>query len=164
MAKKWWKRIGLFIAMLIFMFALLGLRAENEHERDFTKLRLPKNSQVSYVVDIGKEGSLKYFVQPNVYTVYFRLQPQDKNAQLMCRSEGLTMLLSQGSKKGIWQQVAPSQVLKKEKGVLPLSAELYVPRDNVKQYAVGKGTIKFFQGDELYAVILVEVVNSRYKE
>ena len=164
MDKKWVKRIALFCLMIGFMFSLLILRATNDYDRDFVKFKLPRASQAHYVIDLGKEGDLKYFVQPNIYTVYFRLQPQEKNVKLTCKSEGVQMLLSQGSKKGIWKQVAPAQILRSDRGTLPLSAELYVPREKVKQYDVGKGAIKFFQGDKLYAVIWVKVVNSKYKE
>ena len=102
MDKKWSKRIALFIAMLGVMFALLLVREMNAYDKGFTKLQLAKGAQVSYVVDLGKEGGLKYLVQPNVYSAYLRLQPQTKNAKLTCRGEGLEMMLSQGSKKGVW--------------------------------------------------------------
>ena len=115
------------------------------------------------MVDLGKEGGLKYFVQPNVYSAYLRLQPQTKNAKLTCRGEGLEMILSQGSKKGVWEKLNEQQVLQKQFGALPLSVELRVPRESVKQYHVGKGAIKLYEGDKLYATIAVEVVNSRYK-
>lgn len=164
MDKKLWKRVVLFGLAVAVMFALLLLRSTNEYDREFTRMKLPKNGTAYYTVDLGRQGSLKYFVQPNIYTIYFRLQPQDKNAELVCHSEGMTMMLSQGSKKGIWKQVASAQVLRKERGTLPLSAELYVPREKVKQYDVGKGAIKFFEGDKLYAVIWVKVINSKYKE
>lgn len=163
MAKKWLKRIALFCLMLGFMFALLELRATNDYDRDFVKFKLPRDSQAHYVIDLGKEGGLKYFVQPNVYTVYFRLQPQEKNVKLTCRSEGVQMILSQGSKKGIWTKLTPQQELYKERGVFPVSAELYVPRASVKQHAVAKGKLMFYEGEKLYATILVEIVNSRYK-
>lgn len=164
MDKKWWKRIVLFCLAVAAMFALLVLRSTNEYDREFTRMKLPENGTAYYTVDLGRQGGLKYFVQPNIYTVYFRLQPQDKDARLSCHSEGMKMMLSQGSKKGIWKQVAPAQILRSDRGTLPLSAELYVPREKVKQYDVGKGAIKFFQGDKLYAVIWVKVVNSKYKE
>lgn len=162
MDKQWWKRIALFIAMLGFMFALLLVREMNVHDKGFTKLQLAKDAQVSYVVDLGKEGGLKYLVQPNVYSAYLRLQPQ-KNVKLTCRGEGLDMILSQGSKKGVWEKLGAQQVLQKQFGALPLSVELRVPRESVKQYHVGKGAIKLYEGEKLYATIAVEVVNSRYK-
>lgn len=163
MDKQWWKRIALFIAMLGFMFALLLVREMNVHDKGFTKLQLAKDAQVSYVVDLGKEGGLKYLVQPNVYSAYLRLQPQKKNVKLTCRGEGLEMMLSQGSKKGVWEKLNAQQVLQKQFGALPLSVELRVPRESVKQYHVGKGAIKLYEGEKLYATIAVEVVNSRYK-
>ena len=74
------------------------------------------------------------------------------------------MMLSQGSKKGVWEKLGAQQVLQKQFGALPLSVELRVPRESVKQYHVGKGAIKLYEGEKLYATIAVEVVNSRYKE
>lgn len=146
------------------MFALLELRATNDYDRDFVKFKLPRDSQAQYVIDLAKEGELKYFVQPNVYTVYFRLQPQEKNVKLTCRSEGVQMILSQGSKKGIWAQLAPQQQLYKYKGAIPVSAELYVPRSSVKRHDVAKGKLLFYEGEKLYATILVEIVNSKYEK
>ena len=163
MDKKWLKKIALFCAMLGVMFALLLVREMNAHDKGFTKLPLARNAQATYVVDMGKEGGLKYFVQPNVYSAYLRLQPQTKNVKLTCRGEGLEMILSQGSKKGVWEKLGAQQVLQKQFGALPLSVELRVPRESVKQYHVGKGAIKLYEGEKLYATIAVEVVNSRYK-
>ena len=164
MDKKWVKRIALFCLMIGFMFSLLVLRVTNDYDRDFVKFKLPRASQAHYVIDLGKEGGLKYFVQPNIYTVYFRLQPQEKNVKLTCRSEGVQMILSQGSKKGIWTKLSPEQELHRERGQLPVSVELYVPRDSVQKYDVGKGKLLFYDGDKLYATILVEIVNSRYEK
>lgn len=163
MDKKWLKKIALFCAMLGVMFALLLVREMNAYDKGFTKLPLARNAQATYVVDLGKEGGLKYFVQPNVYSAYLRLQPQTKNAKLTCRGEGLDMILSQGSKKGVWEKLGAQQVLQKQFGALPLSVELRVPRESVKQYHVGKGAIKLYEGEKLYATIAIEVVNSRYK-
>lgn len=163
MDKKWLKKIALFCAMLGVMFALLLVREMNAHDKGFTKLPLARNAQATYVVDLGKEGGLKYFVQPNVYSAYLRLQPQKKNVKLTCRGEGMEMILSQGSKKGVWEKLGAQQVLQKQFGALPLSVELRVPRESVKQYHVGKGAIKLYEGEKLYATIAVEVVNSRYK-
>lgn len=162
MDKKWLKRIALFCLMIGFMFSLLLLRATNDYDRDFVRFKLPRNAQIHYTIDLAKEGDLKYLVQPNIYTVYFRLQPQDKNIKLTCKSEGVQMILSQGSKKGIWTKLAPEQQLYKDRGTFPVSAELYVPRASVKQHDVGKGRIVFYEGEQQYAMILVEIINSRY--
>lgn len=67
------------------------------------------------------------------------------------------MLLSQGSKKGLWRQLEPGEVLQLQRGRLPLSAELYVARDTVAQ----QGKIKFYdEQGALYATVLIDIVNS----
>ena len=163
MNKRLLKGIACFTLAVLAMFALMQYRSANDYDKEFAKISLAQGKTVEHVIDIGKEGELKYLLQPNVYTAYFRLQTKDKNAGLYCTSEGLTMMLAQSSKKGIWRELASKQPLRWEKGSLPLSVELYVPREAVKRYHVGQGKIRLYSGDNEYATLLIDVVNSRYR-
>lgn len=163
MNKRLLKGIAGFVLAMLAMFALMQYRSANDYDKEFTKISLSRGKTVEQVIDIGKEGELKYLLQPNVYTAYFRLQARDKAAGFYCSSEGLTMMLSQGSKKGVWRELEAKQPLRWEKGSLPLSVELYVPREAVKQYHVGQGKIRLYSGDKEYATLLIDIVNSRYQ-
>ena len=44
------------------------------------------------------------------------LLPEDKQAQLRCEGEGLQLLLSRSSKKGLWRKLAPDEMMKQYKG------------------------------------------------
>lgn len=163
MNKKMYKKLLCFLSAMLVMFGLMLYRSENDNDKDFAKLKLEQGQTAHYVVDLGKEGSLKYLLEPNIYTVYFRLQPKDKPEKLSCTSEGLHMMLSQSSKKGVWVELKPQQNLRMDKGSLPLNVELYVPREDVKRYHVGEGKLKLYTGDKVYATLVLEVVNSRYQ-
>lgn len=164
MNKNIGKKLICFALAVLVMFALMLYRSANDYDKDFVKLALARGKTVHQVIDLGKEGELKYLLQPNLYTVYYRLQPKDKNAGMYCQSSGFTMMLAQSSKKGVWRELAPKQALRWDKGTLPLSVEMYVPRENVKRYHVGEGALHVYAGDKLYATVLVEMINSRYKE
>lgn len=163
MNKNLGKKILCFVLAVLAMFALMKYRSANDYDKEFAKISLARGKTVQQVVDIGKEGDLKYLLQPNVYTIYFRLQANDKNAGLYCTSEGVKMMLAQSSKKGVWRELAPKQALRWERGTLPLSVELYVPLEATRRYNVGQGKIKIYGGDKEYATVLLNIVNSRYR-
>lgn len=114
-------------------------------------------------IDLGKEGELKYLLQPNIYTLYLRLLPEDKQAQLRCECEGLQLLLSRSSKKGLWRKLTSDEMLKPYKGQMSVSAELYFSPEQLKQRHVQQGKIKFYDQQGLYGTVVVEVINSRVK-
>ena len=122
-----------------------------------------RGQEVHCQIDLGKEGELKYLLQPNIYTLYLRLLPEDKQAQLRCEGEGLQLLLSRNSKKGLWRKLQPDEMLKPYKGQLGVSAELYFSPGQLKQRYVQKGKIKFYDAQGLYGTVVVDVINSRVK-
>lgn len=93
------------------------------------------------------------------------LLPEDKQAQLRCEGEGLQLLLSRSSKKGLWRKLPPDEMLKLYKGQLGLgvSAELYFSPEQLKQRHVQSGKIKFYDAQGLYGTVVVDVINSRVK-
>ncbi len=151
------KRVLAFVAMVLLMLGLAFFRSENDYDKLYYKSGLARGQQLHCVVDLSREGRLKQCLQPNIYTLYLRLQLKDKDIRLRCEAEGVAMLLSQGSKKGLWRQLEPGDVLQLQRGRLPLSAELYVARDTVAQ----QGKIKFYdEQGALYATVLIDIVNS----
>ena len=85
MHNEFWKKIGLFLAMIGIMFGLMVFREENEYDKEFVKLKLVPQQTVEYNVDLSKEGILKRYLQPEKYTLYLRLRGASKNEPLYCR-------------------------------------------------------------------------------
>ena len=59
MHNEFWKKIGLFLAMIGIMFGLMVFREENEYDKEFVKLKLVPQQTVEYNVDLSQEGILK---------------------------------------------------------------------------------------------------------
>lgn len=151
------KRVLAFAAMVLVMLVLAFCRSGNNYDKLYYRAAVARGQVLHCTVDLDREGWLKRQLQPNIYTLYLRLQPKDKAVRLRCGSEGMTMLLSQGSKKGLWRQLAPDEFLQPWHGRLPLSVELYVARDTTAQ----QGKIKLYdEQGALYATVLVDVVQS----
>ncbi len=91
------------------------------------------------------------------------LLPEDKQAQLRCEGEGLQLLLSRSSKKGLWRKLTSDEMLKPYKGQMSVSAELYFSPEQLKQRHVQQGKIKFYDAQGLYGTVVVDVINSRVK-
>ena len=89
------------------------------------------------------------------------LLPEDKQAQLRC--EGLQLLLSRSSKKGLWRKLASDEMMKQYKGQMSVSAEMYFSPEQLKQRNVQQGKIKFYDAKGLYGTVVVDVINSRVK-
>lgn len=159
---RWPKRIVLFVLAVMIMFILAAFRKENNYDKEYYKLNLERGQTVHCLIDLGRQGDLKYLVQPNIYTVYLRLQLPDAAADIHCEGENITMLLSQSSKKGYWKELEPGQTLQRFRDSLPVSAELYFPKEEIKQYRVKQGKIKFYDNKGLYAQVELDVINSKY--
>ena len=91
------------------------------------------------------------------------LLPEDKQAQLRCEGEGLQLLLSRSSKKGLWRKLAPDEMMKQYKGQMSVSAEMYFSPEQLKQRNVQQGKIKFYDAKGLYRTVVVDVINLRVK-
>ena len=102
MNKQMFKRVVAFLLMAAVMVGLVFFRSENNYDKHYFRAKLARGQEVHCRIDLGKEGELKYLLQPNIYTLYLRLLPEDKQAQLRCEGEGLQLLLSRSSKKGLW--------------------------------------------------------------
>lgn len=163
MNKKMLKRVLAFVLMAAVMVGLVFFRSENNYDKHYFRAKLARGQEVHCRIDLGKEGELKYLLQPNIYTLYLRLLPEDKQAQLRCECEGLQLLLSRSSKKGLWKKMAPNEMIKQYKGQMSVSAELYFSPEQLKQRNVQQGKIKFYDAKGLYGTVVVDVINSRMK-
>ena len=159
MSKKWLRRMTLFIAMLAVMFVMTGIRSENARDRLNAKINLTKGKTATCTVDLGQQGVVKKLLNPNMYTLYLRLQTDSKEP-LLCSGSDMEMFLSQGTKKGIWTELLPSDALKSRSGRIPLNVELRVPREALKKQDVAQGVLKFYSGQEEYARVIIKVINS----
>ena len=159
MSKKWLRRLALFIAMLAVMFAMTAIRSENARDRVNAKINLTKGKTATCTVDLGQQGVVKKLLNPNMYTLYLHLQTDSKEPML-CSGSDMEMFLSQGTKKGIWTELLPSDALKSRSGRIPLNVELRVPREALKNHDVAQGVLKFYSGQEEYARVIIKVINS----
>ena len=159
MSKKWLRRMALFIAMLAVMFVMTGIRSENARDRLNAKINLTKGKTATCTVDLGQQGVVKRLLNPNMYTLYLRLQTDSKEP-LLCSGSDMEMFLSQGTKKGIWNELKADEPLKARGKWLPLNVELRVPREALKKQDVAQGVLKFYAGQEEYARVIIKVINS----
>ena len=74
MNKQLGKKILLVLAAVMVMILLSSFKMQNEGDRSFKKIVLNKNKSVEYTVDVGKMGLLKYWLEPNVFSVALRCQ------------------------------------------------------------------------------------------
>lgn len=164
MNKQLGKKILLVLAAVMVMILLSSFKMQNEGDRSFKKIVLNKNKSVEYTVDVGKMGLLKYWLEPNVFSVVLRCQTEDDTLKLRCETEGVDVIISQGSKKGIWKKLKSEDVLvKRSKNTVPINLEIAVPSKNIYRRNVQEGKIKIWNQDELYSVINLKIVNSRYQ-
>ena len=159
MSKKWLGRIVLFLAMIAVMFGMTAIRSENARDRLNAKIYLTKGKTATCTVDLGQQGVVKRLLNPNMYTLYLRLQTDSKEP-LLCSGSDMEMFLSQGTKKGVWTKLLPSDALKFKGRWIPLNVELRVPREALKNHDVAQGVLKFFSGQEEYARVIIKVINS----
>ena len=159
MSKKWVGRISIFIAMLAVMFVMTGIRSENARDRLNAKINLTKGKTATCTVDLGQQGVVKKLLNPNMYTLYLRLQTDSKEP-LRCSGSDMEMFLSQGTKKGIWNELKADEPLKARGKWLPLNVELRVPREALNKHDVAQGTLKFYAGQREYAQVIIKVINS----
>ena len=147
MNKQMLKRVLAFVLMAAVMVGLVFFRSENNYDKHYFRAKLARGQEVYCQIDLGKEGELKYLLQP----------------QLRCEGEGLQMLLSRSSKKGLWKKLAPDEMIKQYKGQMSVSAELYFSLEQLQKYHVQQGKIKFYDAKGLYGTVIVDVINSRAK-
>lgn len=159
MSKKWLLRIVLFLAMIAVMFGMTAIRSENARDRLNAKINLTEGKTATCTVDLGQQGVVKKLLNPNMYTLYLRLQTDSKEP-LRCSGSDMEMFLSQGTKKGIWTELLPTDALRAKGAAITLNVELRVPREALNKHDVAQGTLKFYAGQKEYAQVIIKVINS----
>ena len=159
------KNILFALLAMLMIFAMGIFKGQINGDRSFHRLNLEQGGEYNYTLDIGKMGVVKYFVEPNVMTLYLRCKVPASVQDLRCEIEGIENFASQGSKKGVWKAIAEDEVLKIEpKGkIIPLNLEIAVPRENVYKRDVANGKIHFYSGNKSFATLNVDIINSKYQ-
>ena len=72
--------------MVAVMFGMTAVRPENAKDRLNAKINLAAGKTVTCTVDLGKQGAIKQFLNPNIYTLYLRLQTDAKEPLRICNN------------------------------------------------------------------------------
>ena len=158
------KNILLALVAMLMIFAMGIFKGQINGDRSFHRLNLEQGGEYNYTLDVGKMGVVKYFVEPNIMTLYLRCKVPSEVKALRCEVTGFENFASQGSKKGVWKAVAKDELLKIEpKGnTIPLNLEIAVPRDDIYKHNVGVGKVTFTNDGTPYAVLKIKIINSKY--
>lgn len=163
MRKKWLVRMVLFCSMAVLMFAISTIRTQNAGDHLNKRIAMSQGRTVTCTVDLAREGSVKQLLNPNIYTLYLRLETEAKNLRCEAKSGEMELFLSQGTKKGIWTELQADEKLAKRRGTIPLNVELKVPKEALARYEVARGELVLYSEKGEYGKILLKVVNSEKK-
>lgn len=160
------KKIIVFLLGLIVTYGLVLHTDNNEQERFFVAVRLNENKTAEKTIDISQYGQLKYYLNPNILSVYLRLDNKKaKYEHLTYRLSGVQAYVSQGSKKSVWEPVMQGEPLTLvRKGSLPLNLELNIPVADTKKYNVAKGELTIYEREQPVAVVRLNIINSKGKD
>ena len=159
------KNILFALLAMLMIFAMGIFKGQINGDRSFHRLNLEQGGEYNYTLDIGKMGVVKYFVEPNVMTLYLRCKVSASVQDLRCEIEGIENFASQGSKKGVWKKLTSSDILEKGQwgDFVPLNLELAVPREAIYKRDVANGKIHFYSGNKSFATLNVDIINSKYQ-
>lgn len=152
-------------AALLAIGALLALnllRAQNDGDRVYREI-LPGQRAEECVVDLKEMGFLKYWLEPNVISVYLRFHAPEAAGDLRCEISNLSADVSQGSKKGLWKRVRPGAPLERNKRqIVPLNLEVSFPRASLGQYEVHSGEVRLLSAGQIVSQVRLRIVDSNY--
>ena len=159
------KKILFSLVAILIVFAMGLFKEQINGDRTFHKCTMEQGGEYTYTIDVGKMGRVKYFVQPNIMTLYLRCKVTDDVKDLRCEIENIESFASQGSKKGVWKKVDSNVTLKKGPwgDFIPLNLELALSRDNIYKYDVACGKIRFYDGENPYSTLDIKIVNTKFK-
>ena len=145
--------IVLVILTILAMFMLEKFTDENKSDKVYQKIDLTQNYITDCTIDIN-----------NIVSVYLRIKV-DKNARnLSYTTEKLDVIVSQGTKKGIWPKLNPEDELEKnKKNIIPLNLELRLPNEDIHQYNISQGKVKIIDKQKVIGEININIINSKYK-
>ncbi|MGM9572164.1 MAG: hypothetical protein ACI3ZR_08105 [bacterium] len=154
-----WALLGVIIMVLFGM-----LKVQNDGDRSFNKVVLHAGKEAECTVDLGKMGFLKYWLEPNVFSVAFNCRLGHDTDRLSCRVEGVEAIVSQGSKKGIWTRLKQDDILqRRRKNTVPVNLEIRVPYERIHQRHVQDGKLEIFNNGVLYSAVNLRIINSKYQ-
>lgn len=152
------------LAGFLIMLGLHFYESENRGDSSIKAISLAKTEKMEWVVDLAEMGSLKYYLEPNVMSLYLRIRDTPENKTITYQIENLDSIVTQASKKSVWHPIMPGDAVKsRSRGYSPLFLELHFPRENVSRYAVQQGTIRILADTQQAAEITVKIINSNYK-
>ncbi len=164
MNKSRLKKLLLPVLAIVCMVLLGAFKTLNDGDRSYQRLDLHQGQTVDCVVDIAKMSRFKYWLQPNVLTVGLRCRTDQTLNAPHCEAEGIKTIVSQTGKKSNWKSLQAEDVLiQRGKNILPLNLELLVDADNIKRRNVQTGQVKIWSKNDLYAVINLQIINSKYQ-
>lgn len=158
------KNILLALLAVLVIFGMGIFKEQINGDRSFHRFTMEEGGEYTYTMDVGKMGIVKYLVEPNVMTLYMRFNVPADVQELRCEVEGVECFASQGSKKGVWKKLTPSDILQRGKGdQVQLNLEMKVPREDVYRYNVADGKVSFTNAGKSYAVMRLKIINSNFK-
>ena len=159
------KSLLLAVLAMLVVFGMGVFKGQINGDRTFHKFTIKQDGEYAYTMDVGKMGIVKYLVEPNIMTLYLRCKVPANVQDLRCEIEGIENFASQGSKKGVWKKLTSSDILEKGQwgDFVPLNLELAVPREDIYKRNVANGKINFYSGNNSFATLNVDIINSKYK-
>ena len=165
MRDKLGKKIIYFFCGLGLLGCLAFLRTNFSGDTNFSSCRLQPGGTETRVFDVGQQGFIKYWLQPEVLSLHLSCTTKEQ-LPLTCSVEGFdSYYLSQGSKKkGDWYQLQPQELLARRgrSHSMPVNIELELPRKAIEQALVAEGSLVFFHAGEKYSTIKITIINSKY--
>ena len=159
------KKVLAGLVGVCIIYGLMIFSAGNDKERGFISLDVAKDQLVVKTLDIKEYGVLKYYLNPNVVTVYVKIKDKSKVPRAISYEfSGMAGYISQGSKKGIWRPVVAQEVLQKNKqGDVSLSLELSFPREKIKTYELAQGSLLIYADQKQVSEVQIKLLNSANK-
>lgn len=163
--EKYLKPTAAFLVMLLFAIGLGFFRQVNEAERVQFKVDLPQKQEQIVVIDIGQQGLLKYYLQPEVISFYGRGTVKGNFKNLQIKFTGLESFISQGSKKSNWQELQSDEFLQVRKnGRLVINLEGKIPKDKLDFYQVGEAQLQLLSDGQVMSTVYFKIINSKKQQ
>lgn len=156
--------IGLLIGVGITI-GMLKIDKASKYDSEFKKIILNNNEfqHKKITIDIGKEGPIKYYLDPNEMTIYLRLYNDLDRENITFDTADLQVIASQNSKRSAWKKVeAGSLLYDRGPHIIPLNLEIKLPKDAIYHFYVHRGYVNIYSNKEKIAEIELEFINSRY--
>lgn len=158
------------ILMTLFFLLAIGIavgagvfRDINDEERGSFTFQIPEEKKQIIIIDLAKQGLLKYYLQPGTLTIYGRGKNILQDTEIYTKFYGVKGFLSQGSKKNIWAELKEDVPLKSRKnGIVPINIEVEIPYTSTRQYEAGRAVLEFWNDSQLLHSIHFQFINSNY--